>query len=446
MFSTRTRRALSGLVAASLAGLALSACSSTGSTSSGTSTVSFAIWSDPVVSKAYEKSFAEFEKKNPGVKVQLQQIPWANYWTKLQSGLAAGSGPDIFWTNAYYFAPYADEGDLVDVGKKLSSEVPDWQQTAVTQYTRKGELWGVPQLVDGGKVLYYNKDLVEKAGVDVSDLSWNPDDPSKDTFLKAVEKLTIDKNGKTADEAGFDPEHISQYGFNSAYDFDDIIGNFVGSNGGKYQDDGKYTFASDQKAAEAIKYTVDLINKYHVAPSASDTNTNGDYALGAFTSGKLAVFEGGSNSLATIAAAKGLNWAAAEIPAGPAGTIPVTNSIIAAGNAKAKNQAAIEKVLAWVGSADGSKALGASGGLIPAVTAAQQSYLDYWKSQGFDASIITNGTKSGVLDNPIVPNAAAASADLSTAFQAIYLGQGGSFDSALTAAQKKANAELSAGD
>lgn len=445
MFSTRTRRVLAALAAASIAAVGLSGCSSAAANSAKNATVTFAIWSDPVVSKAYETSFAAFEKKNPGIKVQLQQIPWANYWTKLQSGLAADSAPDIFWTNAYSFATYADNGGLVDVSKELPKEIPDWQKTAVDQYTRKGELWGVPQLVDGGKVLFYNKDLVAKAGVDLSDLSWNPDDPSQDTFLKAVEKLTVDKRGRTADEADFDADHIAQYGFNSADDFDDIIGNFVGSNGGHYQADGKYTFASDAKAAQAIQYTVDLVNKHHVAPSAADTNTNGDYALSAFTSGKLAVFEGGSNSLATISAAKGLNWSAVQIPAGPAGRIPVTNSIIAAGNAKAKNQAAIAKVLKWIGSTEGSTPLGASGGLIPAVTAAQQSYLDYWKSQGFDATVITNGTKEGVLDNPIVPNAAAASADLTTAFQAIYLGQGGSFDSALAAAEKKANSELAAG-
>lgn len=430
------------IAATATAALVLSACSA-GGAASGKTTVTFAIWSDPVVAKAYETSFDAFEAKHPDITVKLQQIPWANYFTKLRSGIASGSGPDVFWTNAYNFAPYADGGDLVDVGKTLGSEQAGWQQTAVNQYTRKGKLWGVPQLVDGGKVLYYNEDIVKKAGVTLSDLRWDPEGGSDDTFLAALEKLTVDDSGKTADQPGFDSDHIKQYGFNSAYSFDSIIGNFVGSNGGKYQSGGKYTFASDPKAASAIRYTVDLINQHHVAPSAADTNTNSDFALNAFTSGKLAVYEGGSSTLAAIADADGLHWKAAPIPEGPAGRIPVTNSIIAAANAHADHQDAVKQVLQWIGSERGSKPLGASGGLIPAVTAAQSSYLDHWKEQGFDASIITDGTADGVLDNPVIPNAAAADSDLTTTFQAIYAGKGG-FDRALREAQDAANGQIAA--
>ena len=41
--------------------------------------------------------------------------------------------------------------------------------------------------------------------------------------------LTIDKNGKSADEAGFDPTQITQYGFEPQRDDIRDVGNYFGS-------------------------------------------------------------------------------------------------------------------------------------------------------------------------------------------------------------------------
>ena len=438
-------RVLAGVAGLAALAVGISGCSSSGgATGSGSpTTVTFRIWSDDAVAAAYEKSFDAFTKANPEITVKVDQVPWANYWDKLRTDLSSGSGDDIFWTNAYNFAPYADNAKLVNVSSKLKSEVDAWEPSAVKQYTRKGSLWGVPQLIDGGKVLYYNKELVKKAGVDLTDLAWNPTDSGKDTFLPALKKLTVDSAGRTANEAGFDGSNLAQYGFNASNDFDAIIGNFVGSNGGLYQADGKYTFASNAKAEQAIEYVVNLVDKYHVAPSAADTNGNADFARDQFLQGKLAVFESGSYNLSTIQKSAKFGWGIAPIPAGPAGRIPVTNSIIATGNANSTHADATLKVLRWIGSEKGSLALGASGSLIPAVTAAQGPYFDYWQKQGVDAKPIVDGVADGTLKNDIIPNAAATSADLTTALNEIFAGRSnGSIAAALKAAQTAANAGL----
>ncbi|WP_240555600.1 hypothetical protein [Plantibacter flavus] len=44
----------------------------------------------------------------------------------------------------------------------------------------------------------------------------------------------------------------------------------------------------------------------------------------------------------------------------------------------------MKKVLAWLGSSEGNAPVGASGSAVPAVTAAQQQYFDYWKGQDVD--------------------------------------------------------------
>lgn len=424
--------------------LGLAACAnSEGGSSDGKTTVTFRIWSDPAVAAAYEQSFAEFTKQNPNITVQVNQVPWANYWDKLRADLSGGGGDDIFWTNAGNFSNYAENGNLVNVTESLPDRLGDWEPSAVEKYTLNGSLWGVPQLIDGGKVLYYNKKLVSAAGVDLANLTWDPKNTALDTFLPALQKLTVDSSGRTADQPGFDSSAVTQYGFNSAYDFDAIIGNFIGSNGGLYQNEGKYTFGSNPQAVEAIRYVVDLVNKSHVAPSAADTNDNADFSRNQFLQGKLAVFESGAYNLAYIDSGADFDWGLAEIPAGPAGRIPVTNSIIAAGNAKSKHLDAAHKVLEWIGSPQGSAPLGASGSLIPAVTAAQQAYFDYWSAKGVDASIFPEGVQHGVLKNDPVPNAQAAAADLKSAFQEIFAGRSASLPDALAKAEKTANEQIS---
>lgn len=437
---TTLRRIAAAAAAASLA-LGLAACSSAES-GDGPTDVTFRIWSDDAVAAAYKASFDEFTAQNPDITVTVNQVPWKNYWDKLRADLSGGGGDDIFWLNAPNFTTYADNGNLSNISETLPDEVANWEPSAVEKYTRDGSLWGVPQLIDGGKVLYYNKKLVQDAGIDLETLTWDPSNAQADTFLPAAQKLTVDAKGVTADQPGFDASNIVQFGFNSAYDFDAIIGNFIASNGGVYQEDGRYVFADNAEAVEAIEYVVGLVNDAHVSPSAADTNDNADFSLNQFLQGKLALFESGAYNLANISDGANFEWGIAPIPAGPSGRIPVTNSIIAAGNASTEHSDATTKVLAWIGSEEGSRPLGANGSLIPAVTAAQQSYFDYWDSKGVDARLFPEGVQDGILKNDPVPNAQAATADLDAAWKEIFAGRAANIPEALKDAQNDANDQI----
>ncbi len=74
------------LVAAVVAALALAACSPAGSddapAADGVTTVTVRLW-DEQVAAAYEESFAEFSRQNPDVRVQLNLVPWSDYFTGL---------------------------------------------------------------------------------------------------------------------------------------------------------------------------------------------------------------------------------------------------------------------------------------------------------------------------------------------------------------------------
>lgn len=362
--------------------LLLSGCATS---SAERTTVTVRLW-DASVADAYETSFAAFEKENPDIRVRVDVVEWADYWTKLRTDVAADTAPDVFWLNNSYLAGYADSGSLLDVDKTLGDDASKaWSPSVVKQFTRDDKLWGVPQLSDAGIAVYYNTDLLDAAGVKPADLAkatWSPD-ATKDTFLPLAKKLTRDAAGVAADQPGFNPAAPGTWGTGLGYDLQAVLLPFIGSNGGKYQDGDDFAF-NDPKTAESISYLVNAINGAQVAPPAASTNADGDFARDAFLQGKVAMFQSGLYSLKAVHDGADFPWGVAELPAGPAGAVSVTNGIAAAGNATTKHPDAVKKVLDWMGSTEGNAFIGAEGAAVPAVTAAQKDYFDYWKGEDVD--------------------------------------------------------------
>src|SRR5699024_3076709 len=72
---------------------------------------------------------------------------------------------------------------------------------------------------------------------------------------------------------------------------------------------------------EAFQYMADLVNVEHIAPSAADTNENGDFTRDLFTQGKLGLFQSGPYNLLPISegVADSFEWALAAPVSGPEG-------------------------------------------------------------------------------------------------------------------------------
>ncbi|WP_433281975.1 ABC transporter substrate-binding protein [Pseudonocardia xinjiangensis] len=432
------------LAAVAAALFVLAACSPAGPddppAADGVTTVTVRLWDDQVAA-AYEKSFAEFSRQNPDIRVQVNTAAYTDYFTGLTLDVASGTADDIYWLNALYFGALADGGKLIDVGKALPDEVGGWVPAAVAQYTRGGTLWGVPALTDGRIVVYYNKAMVEAAGVDPQNLTWNPTDPAADTFLPAAKKLTRDAAGRTADQPGFDPGTVTQYGFNAGRDLQAIYYNFIGENGGRFQapDD---TFAfTEPRSEQAFSYLVDLINTHHVAPPAAATNTNPDFSRDQFLQGKMALFQSGTYNLKNIDDGATFAWGIAPLVAGPAGRVSVVNSVIAAGNADSPRRDAILRVLRWLGSEQGASFVGGEGAALPAVTAAQQGYSDYWAGRGVDTRYFGAAGGTDTIPAPSGPKFGAGSTAFEPIFNDVFAGRVPVAEG-LRAAQDAGNAAL----
>jgi multiple sugar transport system substrate-binding protein len=347
---------------------------------SGKTVVTVRLW-DEQVAAAYRQSFAAFNRTHPDIEVHVNVVAYANYFTTLRTDIAGGGADDIVWMSNAYVAEYADNDRLLPVAPST-----DWDPSTVAQFTRNGTLWAVPQLTDAGIALYFNADLLAAAGVhptELADLRWDPG--QRDTLRPLLARLTVDESGNRADTPAFDPQRIRQWGYNAANDMQGIYLNYIGSAGGVFADGDRFAFSNAQ-AAQAFEYLVHLINTDHVAPSAADTNNNGDFSRNQFLAGRMALFQSGTYNLAAIARQATFRWGVAMLPIGPAGRVSVTNGIAAAANSATRHPEAVRAVLAWMGSRDGNAFLGADGSAIPAVLDAQPGYFAYWRRQGVDVA------------------------------------------------------------
>jgi multiple sugar transport system substrate-binding protein len=372
----------------------------------GKTVVTVRLW-DEQVAAAYQESFAEFSRAHPDIEVRTVLVSYASYFDTLRTDVAGGGADDIFWINNSHFAEYADNAKLVGI-----TASPDWEPSVVEQFTRHGVLWGVPQLTDAGIALYYNADLLDAAGISPQTLGqarWDPD-PAKDTLRPLLARLTFDVSGKNASTPGFDARRVRQWGYNAANDLQGINLNFIGSAGGTFSENDRFTFDSPAAAA-GLGYVVGLINTDHVAPPAADTNDNGDFSRNQFLSGRMAVFQSGTYNLAQIAGQARFRWGVTMLPSGPAGRVSVTNGIVAAGNSASPHPHAVREVLAWLGG-KGNEYLGRRGAAIPAVLSAQRGYFDYWRARNVDVTPFF-----AVLDGPRI--SAPGGAGFAAGFQAI---------------------------
>ncbi|MFI2285574.1 ABC transporter substrate-binding protein [Nocardia beijingensis] len=335
---------------------------------SGRTVVGLRIWDESLV-PAYRASLAEFEQANPDVTVRITVVPWSSYQQKLRLDVAGGTADDLFWTNLY--EDYADAGRLLDIGAALGPDAATaWDPSAVAQYTRAGKLWAVPQFVDAGTAVYYNRELLAAARIAPTELSaarWSPS--GEDTLRPLLRRLAA----------------VAPWAYNAGHDFQSIELPYLGSNGARFQDDdGRFVFDSPQGVA-AFDYVVRLIAD-GLAPSPADTNTNPDFAKNAFLQGKLALLQSGTFALAQITAQAPFEWGVALLPAGPAGRVSTNNAIGVAANAATRHPDAVRRVLAWLGSGAGNRHLAEGGAAIPAVVSEQQRYRDYWAGKRVDVS------------------------------------------------------------
>ncbi len=147
-----------------LAGCGFAPSSTT--TKSGTDTLSFTTWGTDSELAGFRTAITAFERANPGSKVTLNAVPYAQMFTNIDAQLQAGNPPDIFRVPYYTFGSYAGRGQLLDLTSHLSSGFSDrFTPAAWAAVQNSDKPFGVPHHTDTTAILY-NKAALTRAGVD----------------------------------------------------------------------------------------------------------------------------------------------------------------------------------------------------------------------------------------------------------------------------------------
>jgi multiple sugar transport system substrate-binding protein len=241
----------------------------------------------------------------------------------LSTQIASGNAPDLVGpVGVGGLAAFQGQWlDLAPQIEKWSYDLSQFDPAAVDFYkVAEGQI-GIPFAVYPS-MLWYKADMFEEAGLELpphqygakykmpdgSEVDWN-----YDTVLNLAKLLTVDKSGKDATEAGFDPKSIVQYGFEPQRDDLRGLGAYWGA-GSLAASDGKTVQVPDAWKV-AWKFWYDGMWTNHTIMTGSVAESE-EFSGGGYTffSGRVAMSE---NFLWTTygVADAGTDWDLAAIPA-----------------------------------------------------------------------------------------------------------------------------------
>ncbi|MBI9105615.1 MAG: sugar ABC transporter substrate-binding protein [Spirochaetales bacterium] len=121
------------------------------------------------------QKYADIFEAETGIRVEVDFVGWAEIHDKSISTLSAGGGGyDIIFVPSANVVEFTSVGDFEALNNMISSgEKADWLQPVLDLYTREGDLVAMPWY-SGGAHMVYNKEILDKAGVDPEKIvTWN---------------------------------------------------------------------------------------------------------------------------------------------------------------------------------------------------------------------------------------------------------------------------------
>ncbi|RQP10399.1 MAG: sugar ABC transporter substrate-binding protein [Microbacteriaceae bacterium] len=215
-----------------------------------------------------QKIVDAFEEENPDIRVEVTTLPYGDYFTALQTDLAAGTQSDVFDIEYANYAEFQANGVLAPI---TVSDPSVYRQSVLEAYQTDGTQYALPSSFSD-VVLYYNKDLFDAAGLEYPSADWTWADEKA-----AAEALTDESAGVWGDH-----QPVSFYEYYKA----------LAQNGGEFLNADRTAVAfNTPEGIEAAKWLVEKSGT--VMPTIEQGQGTPDFDTNLFKEGKLAMLHTG---------------------------------------------------------------------------------------------------------------------------------------------------------
>ncbi|HEY8454902.1 MAG TPA: sugar ABC transporter substrate-binding protein [Actinopolymorphaceae bacterium] len=335
-----------------------------------------------------------FQERHPNIRVRSENTPFDDYLQKYLTQAAGGTPPDVMYNQYAWSQNLIQQGLFIPldeyIDRQQDFDLEDFTEPSMGYYVRDGERYGIAY--DCGPImLFYNKDLFDKAGVEYPTSSWTMDD------LREAVIATTSGSGRdkvfglsTIPYPGgnFGPTRLAPFG-----------GRFL-------NEDETECLLDEPESVAAAEWWLELYLEHGAMPSPTDEQamTQTD----AFTLGRAAMAANGSWASPALLEQADFEWAIADWPEGPEGRITSAEGSAYSITAKSPNKDAAWIYLNEYLSTAGQIFMWASTGRgSPARNSAWQAYLNSeFAAEGTELvqkALNTYATNDGVLFQPTTP-------------------------------------------
>jgi multiple sugar transport system substrate-binding protein len=159
-----------GAAAAALAVLAVCACGEP------TAATTVRLWAMGREGELVAELIPDFERTHPGIRVEVQQLPWTSAHEKLLTAFVGDATPDLAQLGNTWLPELATLGALAPLDAQVAASPvvrpPDYFPGIWDTNQLDGVRYGVPWYVDT-RLVFYRRDLLAEAGFAAPPVTWD---------------------------------------------------------------------------------------------------------------------------------------------------------------------------------------------------------------------------------------------------------------------------------
>ncbi len=202
------------------------------------------LWED---SQILKEVIADFEAKNPSIKIDYRKQSHRDYRERLQQAIASGNGPDIFRYHMTWVPMLSlDLAPLPATVMSAAEYKQTFYPTATNNLQVGGQIVGIPLMYDG-LALFYNKEMLKTANLSVP-TTWAE-------LRTAANKLTVPANLSDRQSGNITRAGLAIGNAGNVDHFSDILGLLIIQNGGNPSE------VSSQYVKDAITFYTNFIRQ-----------------------------------------------------------------------------------------------------------------------------------------------------------------------------------------